>query len=279
MDPIALSEAMPAGETLTKLEGMGVKNVGALADLFLDSRRMIDSSTRVPGEHAKPDEWDAFYNKLGRPASASDYATPSNPDQGLTAVLNSIKSTAHAKGMPTATWDGIVQQAISANQDYRTRLSGEMAERNKKWAEEARVRHGDKMDEMLARGKNVVRQFSEADPAVAALLQGTGLGDFGPLIEMLSKASEVTSPDNAPPGLGGGDGMPAALEEARKLALEARAIVQSTEFETKDHPKHEIAMNSYYEAIKRITDLGYAGATDPKLAPEFLSPQPAGPQF
>ena len=83
-----------------------VKDVGSLAQQFLDGQQMIGNSIRVPGEDAGEDAWKAFheklttkvpnlipmpdknnedtmstlYNKLGRPENAAGYEHPEGTD-------------------------------------------------------------------------------------------------------------------------------------------------------------------------------------------------------
>jgi hypothetical protein len=49
------------------------KDVGELAKGHVNQSKLVGNSVRVPGADAKPEEWDAFYAKTGRPENADKY--------------------------------------------------------------------------------------------------------------------------------------------------------------------------------------------------------------
>lgn len=53
-----------------------IKNFKDIADLtkgFIETKKLVGSATKIPKADAKPEEWDAFAVKLGRPESADKY--------------------------------------------------------------------------------------------------------------------------------------------------------------------------------------------------------------
>lgn len=53
-----------------------IKNFKDVADLtkgFIETKKLVGSATKIPKADAKPEEWDAFHAKLGRPESADKY--------------------------------------------------------------------------------------------------------------------------------------------------------------------------------------------------------------
>lgn len=53
-----------------------VRDVPSLAKGYVEAQKLVGGSVRVPKDDAKPEEWDAFYGKLGRPPSADKYELP-----------------------------------------------------------------------------------------------------------------------------------------------------------------------------------------------------------
>jgi hypothetical protein len=110
-----------------------VKDVGGLAQQFLDGQQMIGNSIRVPGEDAGEDAWKAFhtklttkvpnliptpdkdneeqmtalYNKLGRPESATDYEYPEGVDATKFADFAAL---AHGLGLSGTQYNKMVGQ-------------------------------------------------------------------------------------------------------------------------------------------------------------------------
>ena len=54
--------------------------------------------------------------------------------------------------------------------------------------------------------------------------------------------------------------------EAKKLALEGRALVGKPEMRDSRHPEHEATMQRYYEIQKQLQKWDYEGILDPRLA-------------
>jgi hypothetical protein len=53
-----------------------IKNFKDVADLtkgFIETKKLVGNATKIPKADAKPEEWDAFHAKLGRPESADKY--------------------------------------------------------------------------------------------------------------------------------------------------------------------------------------------------------------
>lgn len=50
-----------------------IKDVAGLAKGYVHSQRMLGSHIAMPKDDAKPEEWDAFYGKLGRPSKVEEY--------------------------------------------------------------------------------------------------------------------------------------------------------------------------------------------------------------
>src|SRR5256885_6120890 len=49
------------------------KDVSTLAKSFVDTKRMVGDSIRLPKSDASPEEWGKLYDKLGRPAAPDKY--------------------------------------------------------------------------------------------------------------------------------------------------------------------------------------------------------------
>src|SRR5581483_740520 len=64
----SLPEDLRSNQSLGKF-----KDVGSLAKSYVELEKHQGGALRLPGEDAKPEDWDAFYNKLGRPESPDKY--------------------------------------------------------------------------------------------------------------------------------------------------------------------------------------------------------------
>lgn len=101
-DPFAELDA-DTREWLGKRE---IKDAKAAAKLAHEQAKMLGNAVRVPGKDAKPEEVEAFLDKLGRPAKADEYkfempklpeAVPYDSERA-----NGFKSLAHKLGLTQA---------------------------------------------------------------------------------------------------------------------------------------------------------------------------------
>ena len=140
--PDSWRDSLP--EELKDHKGLAdVKDVGGLAQQFLDSQQMIGQSIRVPGEDAGEDAWKAFheklttkvpnlipmpdvenaetmstlYNKLGRPEDATGYEHPEGVDA---TVMKDFAELAHGLGLSKSQYSkmvGKLQEFTAAKQE------------------------------------------------------------------------------------------------------------------------------------------------------------------
>lgn len=61
----------------------------------------------IPKDDAKPEEWKAFYNKLGAPASVDGYVLPT--EMQADPLLSKLRETAFNTHMPKAMFDNIIK--------------------------------------------------------------------------------------------------------------------------------------------------------------------------
>lgn len=86
------------------IEKTGLKSVEDLAKKAFNQETIIGSSVRVPAADAKPEEWDKFYSKVGRPENpdAYEFKRPEGLPADLPyddALASNFKSWAHSAGL------------------------------------------------------------------------------------------------------------------------------------------------------------------------------------
>ena len=62
-------------------EAVKGKGLSGVLQNYAEAQRYLSGATRLPGKDAKPEEWDALYTKLGRPAKPEEYAAATKPAQ------------------------------------------------------------------------------------------------------------------------------------------------------------------------------------------------------
>lgn len=272
MDPLLLDAAIPDGEVKDKLVAYGITNVTQLAQQYADTRHAFDSSIRAPGEGATAEALAEFHRKMGAPESADGYGIPEGVGQSqLGQTLDMLRGVAHTKGMPVDTWNAFAQEATTANQAVIDQRAQKLADLKEGWKTQAKEQFGDKFDTIKARGQQIINTLAGADPELKALFAKTGMDNHPKILEAFAKVAAITSPEITPPGLEGTH-VSAPIDQARELRSGILEIMTSEPYKRKSDPKHEVAMQKFYAKQKQLAALGFNGATDPRLQPEYLTP-------
>jgi hypothetical protein len=118
------------------------KDIGGLAKSYVEAQKMIGGSVRIPKADAKPEEWDAFYKKAGRPDKPEEYevSKPPNMPEGMNLDENLIKwflPTAHAAGLSKAQVAGLMEKwnerAFSQAHEQQKSMAQEITKLKEEW--------------------------------------------------------------------------------------------------------------------------------------------------
>lgn len=234
---------------------------GALADFrdwrdvpksYIHARRSLSrDKLPIPGENASQEEWDAFYNRLGRPEAPENYefTGPDEPPEGFVypARLEAdFRKWAHADG-------------LTAGQAKKlwSRLTGHMVENFNNTMTQAKTAIGKQWDTLKQDwGTNYKNRAALAKKAFFSINQALGEGNEVPaqalqnpqLLRMYALVGEHMSEDQL------GDVKPGSGQTMTRR--EAMAKIQSYQDDRKgpywnaDHPAHKRVMNEVRELYK-----------------------------
>lgn len=156
-----------------------VKDFKGLAKQFVDSQKMIGGSVRVPKDDAPQEEWDKFYQKLGRPESADGYKFPlPEVDHGQwnEKAVASFKKAAHGLGLTPRQAQGLMHMYADMERQAVKERQGGTSTR----IEELKTEWGEAFKNNLAIAKSATRQIF--GQKFIDMLNRTGLGDDPDLI-------------------------------------------------------------------------------------------------
>lgn len=109
----------------------------------------------MPGADAKPEEWGAFYDKLGRPGSPDNYKLPDAMKDDP--AMKAFAPIAHQMGMTTKQWDDMSKFVASYQETDEATFQAERTARAQADVEELKAENpGEKYDslrEQFRRGK------------------------------------------------------------------------------------------------------------------------------
>lgn len=227
------------------LAGKGWKSPAEALTSYAGLEAMIGANRlAVPGKDAKPEDWDAFFAKAGRPEKADGYqfTKPEGFEGYDDAFAGTFREVAHKAGLlpqqAAALHDWWVEQSKGTIAKAQETLAASEAALNteisKTW--------GDKSAERLELAKREAAARGVKPETVAALVKA--VGNF----QALDILADLGAGRKEGALVGGGGSMltpEAAQAEVRRLEgdREFRAA-----FLTQNHPGHA-------EAVRRMTDL------------------------
>jgi hypothetical protein len=187
----------------------GVKDAATLAKNYVETKRLVGNSIRLPGADAKPEDLEAVRTKL-RPETPEGYALDLKPETGWEpGMATRFRAALHKAGV--APWQATELAAWAA---------GEMAEDVKatadaKVAAEAALQKewGANYTANLELALRTLRRYASADEIEA--LNVTGLGNAPWLAKLLAEVGKGSSELAAPGGTPGGTPMSADAAKRR----------------------------------------------------------------
>ena len=152
------------------------KDVAAIAKTAYEQEKMLGNAIRVPGKDAKPEDVEAYLNKLGRPEKADgyDFTVPKDLPEHLpydAERATGFKALAHSQGLTAkqaaAIHDWAVKNAVDDFASYSGKSAEERAEAAK--AETAKLEKlwgpldGDQMKTNLSFADKALKEVGGED--------------------------------------------------------------------------------------------------------------------
>ena len=227
-----------------------VPDVPTLAKRFIDTKKMVGGSLKVPKEGASPEEVNAFYTALGRPASVDKYTArpPAFPeDSGLALDEEGFKGflgAAHSAGITDKQAQAILDWYGGYTVSEGDRITQFIAEARKGAETSLKQEWGAQYGRNVALARQTVRDLFSDDPELAEAVEGRGnnLALMKGLVrigERMMEHGEITT--EVPPGQ--------SIE-----AMQAEVTKLRSEMETK--PGDDALSERYLAAIRRVLKAG-----------------------
>lgn len=245
------------------------KDVTGLAKSYVSSQRMLGNSVRIPGEDASAeahneflqkiqqvpgvvklpngenaDEVNAFYQKLGKPASAEEYNFSSVEGQEVDInTISNFKDMAHQLNLTNQQADALVKFEVERERQYAEGLeesrNASMNSLKEKW--------GPDYNNRIEGAKAALSMYEDQFPEAVAELKAGALGNNPAVVSMLSElyGSLKESGANVPATTATNYGM--SSEEAKSQINEILS-----------NPQHDYWVGGNQErqkAIERMTKL------------------------
>lgn len=222
-----------------------IKTINDLAKSYVHAQKSIGKDKIiVPDEFSGDEDWNALYDKLGRPSSPDKYDIRLEEDSKLDeATVNDIKGMAHKLGLNSkqaqqliSEMDSITATKLKESEEaYKQNFDKSVENLQKEW--------GKAFDKNLGNAQFVVRSFG--DDNFVKFLDESGMGNNPEVIRFLSKIGNELGEDSI-------KGNP--VDHKAMTPTEARTKVNEIMGNTK-HPYHIKEHPSHNDAVAEVSKL------------------------
>lgn len=235
------------------------KDIGSLAKSHVEAQKLIGAArVAIPGEKATDAEWDAFYNKIGRPETIDKYETVELKDEKGN-VLYKPDDNERAELMKHFHKIGLTARQAKAMQEYSLKYFHQHQSKTAAEKEQAsaaainglKQEWGDKFDVNVDTAKSVIKKFGgdKADE-ILGYLNESGLGNNVPLIKLFAAIGGSVMEDTTRRGID--HGLP--INDVSRAKNEIDTLMADDEFQkalgTANHPGHQAAVDRWFNLHK-----------------------------
>jgi hypothetical protein len=222
-----------------------IKTIPDLAKSYVNAQKLIGAEKIAkPQKNWKPEQWNEFYNNLGRPQDITGYTfKPENlpPDMGVNdEKLGEARKVLHEAGLSDSQATKVLKYYFeSATKNYQ---DGVRDSENKKVAAISQLKTdwGDKFDTKLNLAQSVVKKFGGEE--IKEFLEKHG--NDPQVIKLFSSIGESMLEDSAE-----GAGNDLMVGDPAQAQAEINTLKSDKEFMeaflTKNHPGHKVAVERW----------------------------------
>jgi len=190
---VNLSDDVKADKSLEN-----IKDINALAKSYIHAQKMVGSDKiPVPNKYATEDDWNAVYEKLGRPKTADGYKFDLPQDKQVDEVsLKEFSSQAHKLGLLPGQAQGMVKfyNEITAK-SLQDADSKALAARETS-TKELKQEWGQAFDQKVSQAATLAKSVGATELLDTNLEDGTKLGDHPVMIKAFAELANKMGEDS-----------------------------------------------------------------------------------
>lgn len=223
-------------EGFDKSEAMSWRNIASrykepteFAKAHIEMRKNFDARIPVPGQDAKPEEWEKVWERLGRPKEPKEYKWTDPTDFQLDdtdkAYRDAMSMVFHRAGLnqqQLSTIENAHFEQLKLINDARAAARGAAPEKTKAVLKE--VWGADKLDANLNMANTAVIHYGGSkskDIVNITLADGTSLGSHPAFIEMMARIGKDRAEDDRDPTPFNVGARESAQQEIERIEAEA----------------------------------------------------------
>jgi|TARA_R100001530_G_scaffold32974_1_gene25884 hypothetical protein len=225
-----------------------IKDISSLAKSYIHAQRLVGADKiPVPNKFATEKDWDAVYEKLGRPKTADEYKYNLSEDQKVdTEALKNFSSQAHKLGLLPTQAQGMVnyynemvgKQLADAESISTSQREKAMTELKTEW--------GQAYDQKLQKANTVVSSVFPKGIMSINLEDGTKLGDHSEVIKAFAALGEKMGEDDIIKSDG------PVYMTPKQIEKQIGELQQTgSAYWDKNHPNHDTAVQEVQTLIQK----------------------------
>ena len=238
----SLSDEVRADKSLEN-----INDIESLAKSYVHAQKMVGADKiPVPNKFATDKDWDAVYEKLGRPKTAEEYKFNLPEDQKVDdAALKNFSTQAHKLGLLPGQAEGMVKFYNEMKSTELAAAESTATGQREKAITELKTEWGQAYDQKLQQANNVVASVFPQGFMNTNLEDGTKLGDHPAVIKAFATLAGKMGEDNIVQASGPTHMTPKQLDK-EIATLQAPG---SAYWDNK-HPGHDAAVEEVKELFK-----------------------------
>lgn len=217
-----------------------IKDVPTLVKSYVSAQKMLGSRVPLPQEDWKPEQFDEFYNKLGRPVKPEEYKLPEVKMHENVQLdkekLGKATTQLHKMGLTQKQAAGVMEYYFNSLNEGVGEVNRGMEAQRAASTEILKKEWGDRFDANLGLAKQTLTKLGS--PELVTKLDLTGFGNDPDLIKVLHKVSLMMQEDKGGRGIGGNEftGTSAdAIKEIGRLKGDETFMKQLNDAENPGH--------------------------------------------
>jgi hypothetical protein len=225
-----------------------IKDISSLAKSYIHAQRLVGADKiPVPNKFATEKDWDAVYEKLGRPKTADEYKYNLSEDQKVdTEALKNFSSQAHKLGLLPTQAQGMVnyynemvgKQLADAENISTSQREKAMTELKTEW--------GQAYDQKLQKANTVVSSVFPKGIMSMNLEDGTKFGDHPEVIKAFAALGEKMGEDDIIKSDG------PVYMTPKEIEKQIGELQQTgSAYWDKNHPNHDTAVQEVQTLIQK----------------------------
>ena len=230
----SLSDELRADKSLEN-----IKDVEGLAKSYVHAQKLVGADKiPVPNKFATEKDWDAVYQRLGRPEDPSGYKYDLPEDQNINQdALNNFSNQAHKLGLLPSQANGVVKfyNELTASSLQEQETTAVAARENS--TKELKQEWGQAYPQKISQASNLAKSVGASELFDTNLADGTKLGDHPVMIRAFAELASKMGEDSITQSSGPIYQTPAQIEK------EIGNLTQvGSAYWDKNHPNHAAAV-------------------------------------